>query len=135
MLRCARRQTSIQSYLAGIGITVSIAGALFAILTNWEIVTGWEILIKGRFFFLILALALGHAALLLMINTSNRMVRGIRIVTLGIIACVAVILLSITLNPKSVAYTWTILGVLGVLDVLGTIATPIVHLATREAKL
>jgi len=27
---------------------IAIAGAAFAVLTNWEIVTGWELLIKGR---------------------------------------------------------------------------------------
>lgn len=89
----------------GLGIAASIAGALFAILTNWEIVTGWEILIKGRFTFLIVALAFGHAALLLMINTTSSVVRSLRIATLGIIALVAVLLLVITLNPESIAYT------------------------------
>jgi len=118
----------------GLGIAASIAGALFAVLTNWELVTGWEILIKGRLAFLIVALAFGHAALLLMINTTNSGVRSLRIVTLGIIALVAVLFLAITLDPESIAYAWTILGIFSVMDVLGTIATPLLHLATRETR-
>ena len=118
----------------GLGIGASVAGALFAILTNWEIVMGWEILIKGRFSFLIVAFAFGHAALLLMISTTNSLVRLSRIVTLSIFALVTALLLAITLNPQWIAYAWAILGVLGVVDVLGTIATPILHLATRESR-
>lgn len=118
----------------GIGIAISIAGAVFAILTNWGVVTGWEILIKGRFFFLTVAVAFGHAALLLMINTTNNLVRSSRIATLVIIALVAGMLLAFTVFPDSIVYAWTILGILAVLDALGTIATPVLHLATRAPR-
>ncbi len=66
-----------------------------------------------------------------MINTTNSVVRFVRTVTLGIIVVVAVLLLSITMNPKSISYAG-LLYVFGVLDVLGAIATPLLHLVTRK---
>jgi hypothetical protein len=122
------------SIFAGLGIAASIVGALFAILTNWQFVTGLEILLKGRFSLLVIAISFGHAALLLLLQTTDPVVRTLRMVTLGIIALVALLLLGITLNPISLNYAWSILGVFGVLDVLGTLATPILHMATRGSK-
>lgn len=121
----------------GLGVAASIGGALFAILTNWEFIAGWEILLKGRFSFFVIALALSHAALLLMIKTTNVAVRFVRAATLGIIALFAALLLSIALVPKfntmiPDVVSLPILSIVGVLDVLGTIATPILHLATRK---
>lgn len=118
----------------GLGIAISIAGVAFAILTNWEIVTGWEILIKGRFTFLVVAIAFGHASLLLMVKTTDNLVRSSRAVTLAAIALVAIFLLAIPLMPLSIIFTWTVLGVLAVVDALGTIATLVLHLATRTAR-
>jgi hypothetical protein len=117
-----------------LGIAASIAGGLFVILTNWGVVKGLEIFIIGRFSFLIVAIAFAHAALLLMINTTNSMVRTLRIITLGIISLVAVLLLGTTLNLASIVSTWVILCVLGVADLLGTIATLVLHLATRRTS-
>jgi DNA-directed RNA polymerase subunit RPC12/RpoP len=117
-----------------LGIAASIAGALFAILTSWELVTGWKILVKGRILFLIVALAFAHSALLLMIHPTHRSVRLLRSITLGVIALVAALLVSITLVPDTFFHAWVLLGVLGVLDVLGTVATPVFHLATRKPR-
>jgi hypothetical protein len=116
---------------SGLGIAASILGALFAILTNWEIVTGLEVFVKGRLSFLVVAVAFGHAALLLRINTASAVVRVVRSVTLGIIALVGALFLVITMDPGSIPVAWVCLGILGVLDVLGTIATAILHLANR----
>jgi len=113
---------------------MAIVGAMFAILTNWEIVTGWEMLIKGRFLFLILAVAFAHAALLLRIETTSVVVRSVRHVTLGIIALTAALLLSITMAPTVVGAAWMALGILAVLDVLGTIGLPILHQITRGKR-
>ena len=116
----------------GLGIGVSVVGGMFAVLTNWEIITGWELLLKGRFCFLILGLAFAHASLLLRVPTTNSAVLSVRNVTLGIIALLAVLLLSVTINPKVVLAFWALLGTLGVLDLLGTVATPILHVTTRD---
>ena len=63
----------------GFAIAISIVGAAFAILTNWGIVVGWGVVIQGRFSLFIVVVAFGHAALLLMINTKNSLVRSSRI--------------------------------------------------------
>ena len=117
------------------GIAISIAGALFATLTNWEIIRGADGIITGRFSILIVAVSFSQAALLLMMRTSNHAVRTVRKATLCMIAIVAVMLLWITSAPGSFFYLWVVLGVFGILDVLGTIATPILHLANRTSRL
>lgn len=131
---CSALLADQRSYrvFGGLGIAVSVLGGLFAILTNWEMVSGLELIVKGRISFLIVAIAFGHAALLLRINTTSAAVRVVRSVTLGIIALVGAVLLAITMEPSSIPIAWVCLGILGVLDVLGTIATPILHMATRR---
>lgn len=117
--------------VGGIGIAISVAGALFAVLTNWEFITGWEVLIQGRFAFFIIAFAFAHSSLLLLIKTTNKMVRTCRIATLSVILLLALLLLATTFNPISLENSWQIIGVLGVLVALGTIATPIMHMASQ----
>jgi len=121
-------------YLGRLGIAISIAGAAFAVLTNWEIVTGWELLIKGRFSFLIVAIAFCHASLLLMIPTTDRLVRWSRTGTIVVNACITALLLVITLQPSAVFVMYLLLSVLGVVVTLGTIATLILHWATRDSR-
>ena len=121
------------SLFGWIGIAASVSGALFALLTNWEIVTGWELLLKGRYCFLVVAIAFGHASLLLLIETKNEIVRAIRNATLVVIALVAIVFVGAPFAPESLVIANQIILVLCVLDVLGTICTPLLHQITRDA--
>ena len=121
------------SLVGWMGIAASLSGAAFALLTNWEIVTGWELLLKGRYCFLVVAIAFGHASLLLLIKTKNQVVGAVRNATLVVIAAVAIIFVSAPFVPESLVIANQIILVLCVLDVLGTICTPLLHVITRDA--
>ena len=121
------------SLFGWMGIAASLSGAAFALLTNWEIVTGWELLLKGRYCFLVVAIAFGHASLLLLIETKNEVVGVVRSATLAVIAVVAVIFVAAPFVPGSLVSANQIILVLCVLDVLGTICTPLLHVITRDA--
>ena len=121
------------SLFGWMGIAASFSGAAFALLTNWEIVTGWGVLLTGRYCFLVVALAFGHASLLLLIETKNQVVGVVRGATLAVIAAVAIIFVAAPFVPESLVIANQIILVLCVLDVLGTICTPLLHVITRDA--
>ena len=115
-----------------IGIAFSLFGAFFAILTNWEMVQGWETVVKVRFSLLVLAFAHAHASLLLMIKTDSVLVKNLRIAVLVIIAALASVLLTMTQGLDFVEAIWPVLAVAIILDVFGTLSIPVLHFATRK---
>ncbi len=117
-----------------LGLALSAVGALFAVLTNWGFSTGLEVLIKGRVLFLILGIAFAHSSLLLAIDTNHPLVRSVRRLTLWMIGSVTALLLVITLSPLLAFWAWSFLVIFGILDLLGTLATPILHLALRNTQ-
>ncbi|MEM8714711.1 MAG: hypothetical protein AAGE92_02885 [Cyanobacteria bacterium P01_G01_bin.4] len=129
-----KRSARVFKLLSSLGIAASVVGAVFAILTNWEFITGWEILLKGRISFLIIALAFSHASLLLRLESRNDIVRIVRGFTIAVNALVAASLISIALHAADVATVWWFIAIYGsIFAVLGTIAVPLLHLATRKA--
>lgn len=127
------------SLLGRIGIAISMIGGLWAFVTNLFLLAAPKIfeggsLLQGRLSFLVIAVAFAHSALLLRINTINATVQNIRYFTLGIIALFSVVLLGNIMAPEDFPKAWRLFSVLAVLDVLGTIATPLSHAATKETK-
>ena len=116
--------------LAAIGIGLSIFGGAFAVLTNWGLVDGWEVILRGRFFFLIAAISIAHVSLLMRITTSQSLVIKARWFTIAAIGVVAFQLLGIVVSSEPVVI-WQLLLIFGILDVTGTIVTPILHLTTK----
>lgn len=113
------------SAFASLGVGASILGAGFAVLTNWEILTGWEFALKGRFSLLIIAVSLAHVSLLLRIKAKHYGVNIARGFTVAAIAVVALLLLGLCFETvHRVGHT---LEIFVHLDVLGTIGTPILH--------
>jgi hypothetical protein len=118
--------------LGAVGIGVSIAGAGFAVLTNWEVLSDLVLVLRGRFALLILAITLAHVALLWRIDTAHPTVRGVRWVTTGAIAVVSVLLLALIGWPESMLASWPMLISAGILDVAGTVITPILHATNKQ---
>jgi len=113
--------------LAVFGIGISILGGAFAVLTNWGLVDAWEVVLRGRFLFLIIAVSIAHVSLLMRITTSQSLVIKARRCTIAAIGVVACLLLAIVAFPESISASWQLLLIFGILDVLGTIGTPILH--------
>jgi len=120
------------STFAALGIGASILGGAFAAMTNWEILTGWEIVLKGRLSLLIIAISAAHISLLMRIKVIHTSVRIARGCTIGSIAIVALLLLGIIAAPESVLASCQVVAVFGILDVLGTIGTPILQATVRS---
>ena len=120
------------------GIAASILGGGFVIVTNLllfyltdHVEDGVFILI-GRFLFLIIAIAIAHISLLMRIKTNHSLVIITRWCTIAAITVVALHLLSLTLNFKIMEESWRLFLIFGILNVAGTIATPILHLITKD---
>lgn len=120
------------------GIAASILGGGFVIVTNLllfylsdHVEDGVFILI-GRFLFLIIAIAIAHISLLMRIKTNHSLVIIARWCTIAAITVVALHLLSLTLNFKIMEESWRLFLIFGILNVAGTIATPILHLITKD---
>ena len=120
------------------GIAASILGGGFVIVTNLllfylsdHVKDGVFILI-GRFLFLIIAIAIAHISLLMRIKTNHSLVIIARWCTIAAITVVALHLLSLTLNFKIMEESWRLFLIFGILNVAGTIATPILHLITKD---
>ena len=86
----------------------------------------------GRFLFLIIAIAIAHISLLMRIKTNHSLVIIARWCTIAAITVVALHLLSLTLNFKIMEESWRLFLIFGILNVAGTIATPILHLITKD---
>jgi len=124
------------------GIAVSLAafvtGALL-IWRSWESWNdGWETALRVFAVLAILAASIAHANLLLLLaERRNPVVRTGLLITVGLIALLA-LLLSLTIatngdipGENGEAY-WRFVGVVGILDVLGTIVLPVLGRFLRD---
>ena len=119
-----------------IGIAVSVFSGFWAFVNNLAIlanqeINNWGELLQVRFSFLVVAVAFAHCSLLLRIHTTNQTVQNVRYVTLGIIAMFSMVLLGNIMAPDNFSTSWKLISILSVLNVLGTIATPLYHAATN----
>ncbi|MFM9878535.1 MAG: hypothetical protein ACKVOG_11925 [Rhodoglobus sp.] len=116
-----------------------IAASVLALITgvvliwgswdNWN--SGWETLLKAFAVLGVLAVSLAHANLLLLLgDRPSSLIRYGLIATVGLIALLALlIVLPIVTDgriPGDNDVYWRILGVVAILDVLGTIVLPVV---------
>ena len=112
------------------GMVLSVLGFLFTVLVIWEALDmESEFTWKGIFSLLILAFTAAHISLLLLIRSGSGIVKGALTATLACIAIVAGMLLWFTYTGFDIEdeFFYRLLGVFSILDVLGTIVTPILH--------
>ena len=119
-----------------IGIAVCALGLLFACITNWAATDIWSsrfgIVIQLRLGFFVLAFALAHSSLLLIIKPRSTVVRAAQVTTIVVIAILGMHMLrAIFLPDLRLGVSWQVTAVLGILDALGSIATPLLHVASK----
>jgi hypothetical protein len=120
------------------GIAASILGGGFVILTNLLLfyltdnVEDGLFILMGRFLFLIIAIAIAHISLLMIIKTNHSLVIIARWCTIAAISVVALLLLASTLHSNIMQESWRLFLISGILNVAGTIVTPILHLITKD---
>lgn len=125
--------------MVGAGGTAAATGALASGLwltwgtPDWD---SWEIpgLVRTFLFCCVLAFACAHAALLL--RVCGHVLGGLRAAVLACLALVATMMCAAIFNTdmtESDGY-WRLLGVLGILDVLGTVCLPVLARLGRKAS-
>lgn len=122
----------VRKRLAYAGIGASAIGLLYACVTNWFGFSDGSSVFEHRLFFVILTIALAHISLLLFITPRNSMVKFSQYTTIACVATVGAWLLMMTTFPKAgLIGTGIPLAVLLILDALGSIVTPVLHIASR----
>ena len=108
------------------GIIVSILGFLTAFVLIWEI-SDFDYILNAAIIFIILALSIAHISLLLLIRSDKKVINASLAATIVFITIVALMLTYLPLSDFDDVdeFYYRILGVFAVLDVLGTIVTPI----------
>ena len=117
------------SAFAIIGMIISVLGFLFITSLIWEIID-WDsssIISRTVIIVIILAFSVAHASLLLLIKSDKTIVNVSLSTTLLFLSLVALELIVLVINEFGNVENiwWRILGVFAILDVLGTIVTPI----------
>ena len=109
------------------GMIVSVLGLLTTVVALWDVFESKEIW-KAVMIFIILTVTISHVSLLSLIRPKNNKVKYSLIATIGFIAIVALMLIKSTLNDfEEVEMYFRLLGVVSILDVLGTISVPIMN--------
>lgn len=116
--------------LAVSGMIISVIAFLYSLLAIWEVIeldnafTGEALMTLA-----ILAFSTAHASLLLLITSGRPVVNVALAATMLFIALVAGMLIGLVLNGFGAVseFFYRLLGVFAILDVLGTIVTPILH--------
>ena len=121
------KTSSRYEMFSNIGMIVSVLGFIFTLITIWEFAItdhDW----KAMLTFIILAVAMAHVALLLLIKPKTNLIRILLIATMTCISIVAFMLIKSTWSEfKEAEFYFRVLGVFAILDVLGTIVTPIMN--------
>jgi hypothetical protein len=121
------------AFFAILGISISAIGAIYTTALIWgdfgaSIIWGWKCL----FTLVILAISVAHSSLLLLIQSKKVLVNGcLWFSVASIIALAATLIYLIYFQPREPTdFYLRLIGTLAVLDVLGTIATPIMKKVT-----
>ncbi len=117
------------SIFAIIGMIISVLGFLFTTSLIWEIID-WDssnVISRTVIIVIVLAFSTAHASLLLLIKSDKTLVNVSLSTTLLFLSLVALELIILVINEFGNVENvwWRILGVFAILDVLGTIVTPI----------
>jgi hypothetical protein len=125
---------------AGIAVSVLalVSGAVL-IWASWDNWNGWEGLLKAFAVLAVLAGSLAQANLLLLLgDRTAAFIRYGLIATVALIALLAVLIIIPTVTdgrvPGDFDLYWRILGVVAILDVLGTIVLPVVSRFSPEGR-
>jgi hypothetical protein len=111
------------------GIICSVMGFVVINWLIWDSFTSSELTWKAAFILMILSIALGQTCLLLHIKPKNDLVKLSLFGTILSISFVALMIINLVIGEFRYVDSGylRLLGVLAVLDVLGTIATPILN--------
>lgn len=114
--------------LAIFGMAVAIIGFLYTVLSIWELIN-FKNVFETLIIFIIITASTAHASLLLLIKYNKSSIKNVLFGTLTFIFIVALMLIMLVLNDKHHIdeFYYRLLGVVAILDVLGTIVAPVLN--------
>ena len=115
--------------LSIIGMLISVFGFLFTVSAIWVLFeSDHKWVAQAVFTFIILSVSTAHISLLLQIRAKTSDIKYTLTATIIFISIVAIMLIKATINDfEDSDLYFRLLGVFAILDVLGTIATPILN--------
>ena len=123
---CASFQVERAQLLSYGGMLLSLASFILSLNIVWQI-TESENMAKLFMLLVILAFSAAHVSLLLLLNIQDRIVRMSLYATFGFIAIVATMLCIVVIFNYDDEFYLRLVGVFAILDVLGSIVTPILN--------
>lgn len=115
-----------------IGLTVSIIGLVYAIVTTWATPDNWHFL-EFRFSLLAISLACAHASLMLHIDKKTSVIAISVLISLTSIALATGLVLIMIHGFNIPDFAYNILGVISIIGITATIIAPILS-KTRANK-
>ena len=110
---------------ARLGLLVIAAGLAYAIITTWATPESPAFL-KARFSFLVVAIGFAHASLMLLIEQKNAAIKGAVVIALTANLIVAIVLVDLISNISAAEFsTFRLLGVVSVVGVIATLIAPL----------
>ena len=110
------------------GMVTSIIGFLYSVGIIWEIINwSWDSSWKFLLTLIIFSVAFAHACLMLLIESSHRVVQIAVIGTLISIIALALLLMVLIWGENFNEFLIRLIGVVAICDALGTICSPILN--------
>ena len=116
-----------------LGMTISIIGFFMTVIAIWEIVDNdliWRLVMT----FVILSVMISHVSLLFLVKPKSKKINYLMTTTIVFIILVTVMLVvEIMIESEKSEFFYRLLGVFAILDVLGTISTPVLNRMTKRS--
>lgn len=124
--------------LALVILTISFATLIFYLLFVWSVIDYSEDVLKSLLFLTVLSIGLAHIGLIFSMFKNNSFTKSSAIATIVFISFVMIQLTQLIfiqdMFTQDNDFFFRLLGVNVVLDVLGTILTPIIYFVTRPKQ-
>ncbi len=116
------------------GMTISIIGFFITVIAIWGIVDN-ELIWRLVMTFVILSVMISHVSLLFLVKPKSKKINYLMITTIIFITLVtAMLIIEILIESEKGEFFYRLLGVFAILDVLGTISTPVLNRMTKRSE-
>ena len=117
-----------------LGMIISVIGFFITVIAIWEIIDNdliWRLVMT----FVILSVMISHVSLLFLIKPKSKKINYLMATTIIFITLVtAMLVVEIMIESEKGDFFYRLLGVFAILDVLGTISTPVLNKMTKISE-
>lgn len=116
-----------------IGLGVTLAGLLYAVVTTWATPKAEEFL-QLRFSLLVIGLCFAHCSLMLLVKPYNSAISVARAISIAASVIAALIIVTMISSLDADVGTFKMLGVVSIVGVIATIITPILAFSVNKSN-